>query len=656
MSAEDFWPDFDKSDVYVLEEDDTSGNGLAADILDYYGIPNTGKSSGKLSGIDIKHMDAISLINLSLLEASANSGGIQEMVVNEDGDVDFITVGGFNGSVTEIYHTIQTMAYKEQCSGVMVTGGKPPPERKSMDWRPIWGNGGKWIFDYQFMTPNCKKANYSQYASIVYKNPNLDTEYEDGIDNLYEKCNGGALEAFDVIMGYAHLREDPTGLASVDTTITFHNTAKVPIKMEQNSGNGPFLGKLMKRPEYSELEDTTCWVNGQTASFEDGVEIVIPPELRFSDRYGKPVDAFVTVDSVYVVGRMIDFCRGAPMSDKDAIAVPTEENTIVVLTINSASEDMYKLTEGEHYTIAYNYEEYRTPYIVFADNSFLDSARYGSEVPFKVNPRCRYAEHTGKTAGIGTVLPLNKTNAILVKDVYAIVVLETPSITIYDPHTYDGGGGRAMDIAASYVYDVKPLVYTDKPPPMAFNGSLIDPTAGLVDHDPTTTQSFDETPLEQAQRQMDKGGGVSLTLSFLDEDGVTGLSEALYEYMNSGSGVETTYVCGPECNPKLGGTGPSGGIVNNITYSYTDSSSYTISVNEGPWLTGGFGQITNRGTDKQSSNFSTNGTVLADLGNHVHYKVNIDGIGHRIAINGQSNVLRTGDRVSVTIFNNPIED
>lgn len=653
-----FWASFNDGNILTIEDDEES-EGLASRVLNYYGIECTDSNSGSLNGIDIKHMDALNIIKLSLLEQASKDGSMLELYMNEDGKAEFIKIGEFDGNVTDIYHTVQTMSYKEECSGVMVTGGKPIPVRKGIEWKPIWGNGEKQIFDTRFMTPNCKLSHYSQFCTIVFKDPNLNTEFEDGIDNLYEKGIGEELGPYDTIIGWAYY-VDTAKLATSATSVRYNTQAKVPIKIEERGETGPYVGNLQKQPEMPEdLETQACWTNaiGGKVNHEDGVIVPIPDYFRYEDRYGTKIDNLITVESVYLVGRMIDYCRGGPIDEKASIEEPTENNTVIITVINSSTEDMYKLTEGEHYVIAYDDSaQYKTPYIVFADKSYKDAARYGTDVEFKILERCLYAEKTGKVEDKGTIIPLDKNRAILVHDIYAIVLLDTPSITIHDPHIEGNDGGRAREIAENLVFNVMPLICTDEPPPVAFNGTVIDQTLGIVDHDPTTVQNFEDTPMEQAVKQMDRGGGMTLNLSFLDESGAAKLSEVLYKYMNSGDGIETTYICGPEADPKLGGIGPSGGIVNNITYSYTDMSSYTISVNEGPRLVGNMAQISTKATEKQSSNFSTKGTIIADIGNHIYYKVNIDGLGVRLAINAQSEILRVGDQVNVTIYNNPVEE
>jgi hypothetical protein len=144
-------------------------------------------------------------------------------------------------------------------------------------------------------------------------------------------------------------------------------------------------------------------------------------------------------------------------------------------------------------------------------------------------------------------------------------------------------------------------------------------------------------------------------LSFLEEDETIRLSGELYDYMNSGDGIETTYICAPDSNPELGGIADNGGIVNSISYSYNDQGSYTISATSGPRLVGGLSQVDGGPTFKTSDSVSARGTVIQDMGNHVYYKVRIEGYGERIAICTCPDVIRVGDKVNCTVYNNPVE-
>jgi len=83
-------------------------------------------------------MDAIQVIKLSLLEASANEGQIYEPIMNSEGVVEFIAIGAETGLTgDDVYYEIQTGSYRESCGGVMITGAMPLGERKEVKWKPI---------------------------------------------------------------------------------------------------------------------------------------------------------------------------------------------------------------------------------------------------------------------------------------------------------------------------------------------------------------------------------------------------------------------------------------------------------------------------------------------------------------------------------------
>jgi hypothetical protein len=127
--------------------------------------------------------------------------------------------------------------------------------------------------------------------------------------------------------------------------------------------------------------------------------------------------------------------------------------------------------------------------------------------------------------------------------------------------------------------------------------------------------------------------------------------------MNKDTGVVTTYVCGPNTEVDLGELGPGGGVINSITYSYNDSSSYTISINEGSRMVQPLSGGGPSGPSfKATESVNARGTVIQALGNGVHFKVRLDGIGEKTAICTCHDVIREGDVVSCSIYNNPVEE
>ncbi len=624
---------------------DSSGN-LAAAVLSAYGIPSSVSVGGSLADLDIKHMDAMSVIKLSLLEASSLTGVIYDIIVNQDGMAEAIVVGGESGNITDIYHTIQTHSYKEDCSGVMVTGKDPLPEWKATEWLDVLADSQ--IYNVQDMVDNCNVENFRRYATIVYNDPQLSSDYNDGIDNLYE-----INDPFETIVGYAKR----LGSANItdDTTVTHNTTTGVPLKVGDSP---PDLGTLVKPPQtLVGLADPSCWEDAGVGA-EGGVSVPIPTEWSFETVRDTTVNKFLGISSVFLIGKRIDHIFSSPKTPEDAVSgESTEENTQIWVTITDTSNIPYVLKEGRDYIVNYDEITGLNPVVVFANNArHGDNAKYGNDCSFRAHPNSTFAQEYGggddTTEFEGTVFLFSFNQGILVDELWVVADVETPSITIYDP---DGFNAKALEIAESFYYEIKPIVVYDEPAPIAFNGTELDQASAVVDNDPTTTQSFSDTPVEQALDEMDGGGGVSLTMSVLNGSQAATLSDALYDHMNSGNGVEATYVCGPNCSPNLGGAGNSGGVINTISYNYSDSGSYTVSVNEGGKLAGGFAQISGGPTSKATESFSAKGTVVQSQGDGTYFKVRIDGYGERIAINMTAEIIRPGDKVTCSIHNNPVE-
>jgi len=470
----------------------------------------------------------------------------------------------------------------------------------------------------------------------------------------------------------------PKNLKTPDTVVNLAQEARIPIMLEKIDGY-PDMGTLVPPPVYDKnpLDHPDCWVGGgDPVDFENGVKIEIPDKFRFEAREVKDqngtvlesenIDKFKSVSAVYIIGIALDSMVSVPINNEAKIKdEPTSKDYEIYVYSSNVSTSIHRLKEGHDYAIAFEEEDgYKQPYVVFANNARQnDPCSYGNEQKFKVNPINEdLYKIIGSTETTRTLFPINGGSGLIVDEIYVVVELDTPSVTVYDP---DGSNQKAFKIAEEMKLLVGALVLEDKPAPVGYatGGSavIIDQSQSIRDHDPTTVQDFTDTDYEKAMDQM-QGNGLTAHFSFLDGDGnyeeserqVKNLSKALYDYMNSGIGEETVYVCGPNCDPQLGGS-YVGGIVNEISYSYSDSSAYTISVTVGPRLVGNLAQVDGGAYMKMTEDVNAEGTVIDDLGTHVHYKVQIDGFGERLAINTTPNIIRVGDKVSCTIHNCPIE-
>lgn len=659
-----FWPGFCQGD----DPDEVScefNGGVAADVLNTFGIPyDTVVDGGNLDGIDIKSMDAFTAVKISLLDQSADDGRIYEPVTNGEGYVEFVSIGEFDGlNNSEVYYEIQSGTFQEECSGVMVTGRRPLAKRKKAEWKAIWAGQSREIYNTFWMAPNCLDKKYSAYATIVFRDPHLETQWEDGIDNFYE-----VKSPWENLIGYARYITWPGFDDSPDTDIKRASQSRIPLKISGSETGGSYdadLGTLQQKPTFPDNINEAakgCFESSlEEADFDNGVIVEIPTKFRYETVRGVRTDKLIGVSGVYIVGLPVAEAKSIPNSGPAEVKTdPVDGDCELMLTINESQDKVFKLSEGEHYQVAIR-EGQDGPEIavVFAENKRnFDPKNFGSNITFKVDPNCDFYRNANAAGNYtASILPTGGTEAYLVSQVFCIVDLDIPSITVYDPRVEQG---KANEIANNLTYNLAPLISIEEPAPVAYSGrsfrGLIDMSEMQKDHDPTTQQNFEDTDYTRAMEDMDHGGGITLSLACLNERQIETLASTLYDYMNSGNGSVSTFVCSPDSNPQLGGYGyDNDSIVNEITYSYQDSNSYTISVTCGPKLLGDFAQIDGGPYYKMTEEVSARGTIIDDTGDNSVFKVLVDGYGEVLAINCSPNILRVGDKVQVTVHNNPVE-
>lgn len=677
-----FWPTFNVDGPYFdVTECAQAGDSMAVFALNQYGIPlGAGATAGgSLGSIDIKRMDVMTVVNQSLMEELPGTGNLVEPIVNEAGEVEFIEIGSTGGNISDIYYTVQTHSHTEEVKGVMITGGRPLPLRKRVEWKPIWGEGENdslVIYDYSDMLDNCHIQNFSRYVVMTFDDPFLGEEaYEDGrADTLFDVNS-----PWESRIGYAYYIKVPEEYTAdrSDYTVNYAKTATIPIRIgalgEDTGGvNNPTnlitkiadLGTIQTLPQYDPSQEG-CWRDrGGDVNFELGVKVPIRDEgynnLTYYSLRGTTIDKFVRVSAVYAIGVLIDYVKSAPATDADAAIANTGATNYEYrrwVYIEDKQTQAFKLTEGKNYGVYYDEEDLQSPYIVFAQEKKTDDpATYGTNVSFYIDPTCKYARLDPQVVGVykGSVLPIDQNRGILVEEIWVTVDLETPSIVVNDPR------GQARLIAEGLVYYIGSIKMEQEPAPIGYcgtensTGEIVDQTTGIQDNDPTTAIDAEaESRLEELYDSM-QGGGMALTLSFLDESNVARLACNLYGKMQY-NGPTTVYTCGPCAHPQLGRAGNAGGVINSIQYSYSDKGSYTVSVQEGPYILGGLSPVDGGPTQKATEEHQAKGTIIKDAGNNVHFKVLIDGYGERWAINSVPTILRVGDIVSVTVHNNPVE-
>lgn len=683
MAQNLFWPAYQQEKE---EEELEVGKSVAEDVLDIFGIEyDIGDvTGGSLENVDIKRADALSVLKASLLEtyASEDSDNLIELRINPKGEAEFYQVGEEHHGINP-YYSIYSENYIKSDAHVMITGGKPIQRRIIFPWYPLIGGSATRysIYDTTRINIGCLNSEFSSHAVITYYDPfrhDPNSSWNNGIKEVFELTS-----PFQRFIGFSWRITPPENLVTKYTKIYQQGQSSIPVLLAGDDyyigkdKDFPNIGSLIRRADYN-FEDplmNNCPMFNDTEvkCGETTVQLNIDmPEGILYDIIRKNNEAtenvkitkFSGIQAVYVSGIPLITCYGVAKEGKSK-EENTPENSVLVIGSNSIYKTFTKLEESIHYAISYdnedtsgksilniNEESFELPCIQFANNlKRNDNAPIGTGKDFYVNSDSLelLAVFNGGPKGKGTVLPLEINNGILIEQVIAQVGLDTPCFVVEDP------AGNASDIAKELEVELLALAVEDLPSPIAIDGELINQEELQTDNDPTTVQDFTETQMELALKDMSSGRTLSLNFASLDEEQTVRLSEKLLHLLEKETGEVYNHTCPPTDEPVLGAGGPEGGIINTIEYSYTDQGSFLINVTEGPEYFGDFSGIDGGIYYKKTEDITTKGTIIEDYGNHVNYKVHVDGIGPIKCINGCAEILDVRDRVSVKIYNNAWE-
>ncbi len=662
--------------------------GISYDIKDNFG--------GSLIGVDMKNVDATSALKMSLIEHFAKGGDyLLEPVVNGYGVVELIEVGKDEADLSDMYSKISTSNYMSYENVVKITGKKPRPIRRI-------GSGvtltdpikyGAKIWDTSYMATGCELKEMKKHATVTFKDPHKGYTSRDGVDcSVYE-----AEWPWERVIGWVYYL-DPQFHKSVDAynsskineealknnvKIFFKNQSSIPFLLSGYPGiTGlpdpnmaedymPSLGDLKRRTFNIGLESeyASCFedLSDEYSCSDGGLIIHIPSYIRYELIRNTWEDKLLNISKIYVIGQELHTCEVFPSNEayKSQSSSVDASNWDLWIGLYDWTPRYINLDEGTDYAIARDPDG--TMCVQFIDNSHIaDVTTYGKNTNYKITSACPFYYYNVLTnklekgiqnkSGAGTIFPRSNRTGILVQQVWAQIDLDLPCLVVQDPF------GKADVIAGNVIYQMAPIILRSEPAPEAIDGTLLDLTEVFrsQDADPTTTQNFEETNYEKIVASMDGKQILELNMSTLDSEETVSLSSRLKDILDHDrdKDINVSYVCGPSTNPVLGQRGPSGGIINSINYSYADNGAYTVSVTEGSYcvpgsmsgITGGYATKTVE-TLQQAS-----GTIIQDYGNHMIYKVLVDGFGVvDEVVSGTAKILREGDRVSLTIYNVPVE-
>ena len=540
------WESFNEPMDYGFEETLTP---VAQDVLDTFGISYNGTGGGTLNKVDLYRVDALSAIKASLLENLADiNSKLIEITVNADGKVEFIDIGsGTSGITGYIYYTVKSATHSPASIGVMVTGGKPQPERRISEWNTLIGSSdeGKQgtVWDTHYITSECTAPQFSTSCAVTYDDPHLTTgnkNWRDGVEGLFEFDS-----PFENIIGYVWSVDpgDNVGdtvkiIAKNQTTIPLlvqpvppardpDTGAREPIYKLGQDEHFPSVGTLYNRTSV-DLEaagGAGCWAgeNPKVECTAGSLNISVEEFDFVKTVRGIPINKLMGVSSVFLKGVPLEACWGVVTSAAEFSNYPSEGNTELFISsseVTNVAQQIVKLSEGEDYVIGYADDEWATPCITFANNTRKNdyikcgSGVDGEGIEFIINDRDASlkalfektsTDINGVTYGKGTVLPLGGQGAgFLVEQVWAQLELDLPCFLVEDPR------GNAKDVAEQLVVRLAALSIFQEPEPIAINGVLVDQVEMQEDNDPTTSQSFIETDYERQMKNMSSGRTLNL--------------------------------------------------------------------------------------------------------------------------------------------------
>ena len=653
---------------------------------------------GYLPGYDVVNRDAYQIVQLSLATELKN-GRLVECYADGKGIVHFYNIGSNNSNISsDVLYSINTGVLTKPCDNVMVIGYDPPPKRYAGDKINMLTFGNQISDDYYYNHLSATPADQDKGSFPIYhvlgSNALLGPEacswfkkgyieYADpGIDHagwlisqgVYNPKNHEAVSSYMYKVEVGFYKQGSTSVSFANTT---------PKYVVLRGQGGPTMGKLQRRNyRSSQIYVSDYCLEDQTPDADTGVRLPRSNERKF-----------LGVREVYIYGYYLkqlipDYFK----KDDNRIAGPTP----FIATLDTKLSQPFKLTQGEDYLITKDPADDNYSRIVFSCNvnaTYIN--KFGGTLTglyntsYRISPSSLYkknnegglwpagfadvsadpaspdkkvsgclrdaapVEYDNQTVYKATIFPMNEgQSGYVVKKVIVVYEWNNPCVVIEDQQN----SVTESNLRNNFKFEFYPMIVKDDPKPVAFiktgssSAELLDPQEMIPDYDDTTVQDLSSSEYARAFASLESGD-IKITLPFLDGEeckSVAGVIKALQnEIVES-----TTYVCDPTAEPVLGEV-INGKTINSIDYSYQDSSQYLISVQAGPVWRGMSGWDTAI-YQNQTTQLQREGIVIDVYPDNVKCQVDLGDLGVMECINSTKDVLERGDRVSITVYNNPV--
>jgi hypothetical protein len=625
-----------------------------------------------LPGYDVRDRDAYQMVQLSLTAELVNNKVI-ECYATEEGKIKFFEIGVNNSNIKNyVLYEINSGEVKAKCDKVLVEGYDPPPKRftkatpynlftfaaKNLDEAAKDEDVNEYPRYHLFgETLGPERCDFFREGSIEYGKLDFDVEYA----ILSDTYNEDAYKTMKVPQKI-HKIEVPFYQAG-STDVNFRNTTSRYIELNKfgELQTRTWLAKSNYMPSMCKPED----------DIDPKAGVYLPESNK---------DKFLRVSAVYIWGYLVTNIRSGETSSYSSSSADFE------VDLETTLSEPFKLNEGQDYlvrkrkeggykiifscNVSENYKQffgYPTVKSIYFrigwNNIFKDNACTTFAAPIAPFTDIQGYLKDGKTQVNSSAIhnvalfPLNEGQSAyalpFVGDhntpkVIVVYEWDNPSIQITDLRNEVNDENLRKVKAEFYPIIIKdelaPKVVCDK------GGiTVLDPTEVIPDREKDTVENFAGAEYTKAARL--ENGDISVVMPFADKEGCKTIAQFIYTNQNR-IASEVTYTCDPDAKPALGEL-IDGNVINSIDYSYQDSSQYFISVKAGSiWQ--GMNSWSQSLYNMKTETVQEEGLVISINKDNVTCHVDLKHLGIMECINVSKEKLEKGDKVQVTVQNNPV--
>jgi len=635
---------------------DTDLDPVAAAVLAAFDIPQDGSvEGGKLPGLDINNMNALSALKLSVFEDFLRNGQYYEVYADVDGLAKRFDIGATSANLA-VRYSVPTRRINYPVDQTKVVGFDPPPYLYVGDtYQIIPDTEGNFEAEqiapiHLLVSKTCYELVFDRYAYYCYRAPNYASKFNDSIDSLFE-------ENYDeTVIAWVHNLEGVDNIGDRGS-VNFSEYTYYPLSLKDQFGD--FNIELFPiNIEFTSEEEANCWIAPEESRISKIIDL---SRYKYNDPDygGQAISDVEDLEYFILTGYKITFGTSWPARTRSGRILEEGYNIYVE---RKDTKEAVALQEGVDFTYWFDGDE------------LIISAGYAQKYDWEeFGYRIYWTDwdyYAGYTGEYGFVWPrLGGTgldsgglgSAMWVDDIFIVLRRKLNSVTIFDP---EGTADFTMD---NVIYEVTPIVQRDPRPATCgaartgyeygFNG-CVDWTTTIFDTDPLTIQDLYKTSdLAKLNDALAKGvASVSIDAPYLySENEVYTAAQTILTMFDENEIEEKVLVCSPTTEASLGESYDDA-VINSISYSYNDQSAYTISITVGPMY---MRDLPSAGTNvwmMETETIKRRGTVTQSAGDGLYYVVSVEGLGEFIAVNTVVGVAspEIGDVVDIEINNVPM--